>query len=335
MQGRIYHVRGQVARVVRLSAAACLFSATTLSWAQSSFPQLPSELQVTPLRKREPTPSAMAAPEDLVKVRLGPDYVLQMDLYDTPEMDATLRVDEGGDVSLPLVGRVHVGGDTLVEAQDAIAKALRDGEILKAPQVTLNVVQFAPLYVTILGEVQAPGRIQLLAPRTLDEVLAEAGGETSAAGNQIEVRHADGSSPTQLLYVAGKDPKQLGTTKVSPGDTVIVPRAGAVYVMGSVSRPGAYLMVNGGSLNLLEAISLAEGTTLRASVSNVEILRPNGEGYTRLRVPLKKMQKGDVSPTPLMANDIVYVPVSEAKSIFLDGATIMAAAATSSIYLVR
>lgn len=319
----------------RLAFLGCLLTVSVVGWAQEGFPKLPSELQVTPLRRREAAPSAMAAPEDLSKVRLGPDFVLQMDLYDTPEMDSTLRVDEAGNVSVPLVGRVHLGGDTIVEAQDAIAKALRDGEILKAPQVALNVVQFAPLYVTILGEVQAPGRIPLLAPRSLDEVLAEAGGETSAAGSRIQIRHAGTTSTVEVHYTAGKESKDLGVTQVSPGDTVIVPRAGAVYVMGSVSRPGAYLMVNGGSLNLLEAISLAEGTTLRASVSSVEILRPNGEGYTRMRVPLKKMQRGEVNPTPLLANDIVYVPVSGAKSAFIDGTAIISAAATSSIYLAR
>ena len=308
---------------------------------QDNLPQLDSTLQGTALKRRAGSPRAgsiMSAPEDLSKAVISPGYLLDMEIYDEPEMGASLRVDANGRVSVPLVGPVTIAGDTLLQAQDAIAKALVDGQILKAPQVTLNVVQYATGSVTVLGEVESPGRIPQLAPRSLAEVLAQAGGPTFSAGGDIDVQHTNAAGTVteeHLHYSTTQSSNASNNAIINPGDTVIVHRAGAVYVLGGVTRPGAYLMVNGGNLNLLEAISLAQGTILRASVGEVEILRPNGEGYTRMHVPLKDMEKGKVNPTRLQVNDIVYVPISGLKSVFIDGASLMGTAATGAIYAVR
>ena len=96
-------------------------------------------------------------------------------------------------------------------------------------------------------------------------------------------------------------------------------------------------MVNGGGgLNLLEAVSLAQGTTLRASVSYAEILRPQGRGrIAHFKVPLEKMQKGKAEPTPLRPNDIVYIPISKFKSTVLDTGALLGSAANASVYAVR
>ena len=330
---------GSTGLCVALGLLLCL--APAAARAQDTLPQLDGSIESSSLKRRPSTPSApsiMSAPEDLSRATIAPGYLLQMEIYNTPEMDATLRVDANGRVSVPLVSPVSIAGDTLLQAQDAIAKALVEGEILKAPQVTLNVLQYATGSVTVLGEVQSPGRIPLLAPRTLAEVLAQAGGETFSAGGDIDVQHTNTAGTaveSHIHYVPTQSSGLINQTMIYPGDSVIVHRAGAVYVLGGVTRPGAYLMVNGGSLNLLEAISLAQGTTLRAAVSNVEILRPTGEGYARINVPLKDMQRGKVNPTRLQVNDIVYVPISAIKSVFVDGAALMAAAATASIYAVR
>ena len=328
------------ATLALLACFLCLLPCASLAHAQEELPQVDGSVSRGNLIRRPApaTPSVMAAPEDLTKARLGPGYLLQMEVYDTPEMDATLRVDSTGNVSVPLVGPVHVEGLTLLEAQQAIEQALKTGEILKVPQVTLNVLQFASGSVTVLGEVQAPGRVPMLAPRTLGEVLAAAGGETFSAGSEIEIQHTSSASKLSVQHVhysSSMPSDELQHTMVYPGDTVVVNRAGAVYVLGGVTRPGAYLMLNGGSLNLLEAISLAQGTLLRAKVSTVEILRPTGESYARLSVPLKDMQRGKVSPTRLQVNDIVYVPISVTKSVFIDGGALLGAAATASVYSIR
>ena len=279
----------------------------------------------------------MAAPEDLTKARIAPGYLLQLSVYDTPEMDAELRVGPNGMVNVPLIGPVEVQGQTLLEAESTIARALVTGDILKAPQVPLILLQYPSENVTVLGEVESPGRFPLLVPKTLGDVLAEAGGETFSAGPEIDLLHRDGSAKVQHMHVRyepERSPEALQTV-VYPGDTITVHRAAAVYVLGGVTRPGAYLMMHGGNLNVLEAIALAQGTVLRASTAQIEVLRYNGESYTRLSVPLKRMQKGETAPTQLLANDVIYVPMSAAKSVFLDGGALLGAAATASIYAIH
>lgn len=324
--------------------ALSLFLLLPHAYAQDSFPKVPGsldEVEKASQRRRLPTTQSQtvtAAPEDLTEAKLAPGYLLEMEVYDTPEMSTSLRVDQDGNVSVPLVGSVHVAGDTVLQAQNAIAQALVNGEILKSPQVTLNISQYSSNNATVLGEVMAPGRVQLLAPRTLGDVLALAGGETTAAGTDIDIQHKDAGSvatTTRIKYSPTLNVGILQQTTIYPGDTVIVQRAGAIYILGAVTKPGAYLMVNGGGLNLLEAISLAEGTILRASVSYAEIMRPNGDTYTRFKVPLSKMQKGKVDPTRLQVNDIVYIPVSGTKSVFIDGANILGAAVNATAYAAR
>ena len=277
----------------------------------------------------------MAVPEGFKKLKLAPGYLLQMDIYNVPEMLTELRIDAQGFVSVPLIGPIHIEGDTSVEAQSAIAKVLVDKEILKNPQVTLNIVQFSSKYVSVLGEVQSAGRIQLLAPEPLEDVLALAGGETIAAGNEIEIqRPAEGGQLTSehVKYVQGEDPAALQSVKVEPGDTVLVHRAGIIYVLGAVNRAGGYLMVNGGSLNVIQAVSLAGGTTVQASLRWAVIVRRQGSGFIQFKVPLDKMEQGKAAPVQLELNDALYIPLSTWKAVLVNGSNVLSAATLAAIY---
>jgi len=273
-------------------------------------------------------------PEDFSKVTLAPGYLLQLDVYNTPEMSTTLRVDQNGDVSVPLVGAVHVAGDTASAAQKAIAKALIKEEILNSPQVTINILQYSSENVTVLGEVQNPGRIQMLGPKSLPDLLALAGGETTAAGKDIEIRQAvsRGGQSQHFQYAQGTSPDAIRDVMVYPGDTVFVHRAGVVYVLGAVNRPGGYLMINGGGINVAQAIALAQGTSALASTSSMRIIRQKEGTLVDMEVPYPKITRGETLPTMLEENDIVYVPVSKLKSILTSGSTIMSSAASAVIY---
>lgn len=277
----------------------------------------------------------IAVPEGFEKLTLAPGYLLDMNVYDTPEMSAELRIDMHGNVSIPLVGAIHVEGETLSQAQTTISNALIDKEILKNPQVTLNVLQFSATSISVLGEVQSPGRIQLLAPATLGEVLALAGGETIAAGNDIEIQHPSDNgelSSRHIEYVQGGDSSKLQSILVAPGDTVFVRRAGVIYVLGAVNRPGGYLMVNGGSLSVIQAVSLAGGTTLQASTRWAVIVRRQGNDFIQFKVPLGKMETGGATPIELQWNDALYVPVSAWKAVLVNGSNVISAATSAAIY---
>lgn len=278
-----------------------------------------------------------AVPEGFEGLRLSPGYLLSMSIFGVPEMASELRVDAQGFVTVPLIGGVHVDGDTLPQAQARIAKVLEQKEILKDPQVLLNVLQYASRSVSVLGEVNSPGRIQLLAPESLGDVLARAGGPTIAAGKEIEIQRTgpNGKPVNQHVdYVQGRDPEVLRRVVIEPGDTVLVHRAGIIYVLGAVNRPGGYLMVDGGSLSIVQAVSLAGGTTLQASTKWAVVVRRKGDGYVQFKVPLSKMEVGEATPIQLQWNDALYVPVSSWKAVLVNGSNVISSAASATIYRV-
>lgn len=291
------------------------------------------------LSNRKPSavtqPPLLPVPEGFANLKLSPGYLLEMDVFGAPEMSMQVRIDGAGNVTLPLIGSIRLTGDTVVQAQSAIAKAYEDQEILKNPQVTLNILEFAAQNISVLGEVQSPGRIQLLAPEPLGDVLALAGGESIAAGNDIEIQHPSGHGELlsrHVHYVQGKESAVLQREYVEPGDTVLVHRAGIIYVLGAVNRPGGYLMINGGTLNVIQAISLAGGTGLQAATKWAVIVRRQGDGFVQLKVPLSKMEKGGANPIPLEINDALYVPLSGWKAVLENSSSVLSAVASAAVY---
>jgi polysaccharide export outer membrane protein len=268
------------------------------------------------VRRRLSSPTAI--PEDFSRLQIAPGFLLSMEVFDTPEYSLDLRVDPNGNVSIPMVGSVHVGDLTLVAASSKIAAALRDAKILTEPQVNLNIEQYAGRDVTVLGEVHSPGRIELLAPRHLDDVIAMAGGETQYAGKLIEIRHEAGITPRtqEIYYSRSRDNHILSESMVLPGDTVTVKRAGIVYVLGAVTRPGGYLMQEDGDLNVTQALALAYGTTMPAAVGSMRLIRKQDDGRVEeIAIPYGDIVKGKVAPLRLQAEDVIYVPVSKIKVV--------------------
>lgn len=276
-----------------------------------------------------------SVPEGFASLTLAPGFLVEMEVYQVPEMSAQLRVDAQGNVTVPLIGAIRVEGQSVSQAQDTIAKALADREILKSPQISLTILQYQARNVSVMGEVQMPGRVPLLAPEPLEDVLALAGGETTLAGSDIEIQRRSPGGETvsnHIRFAQGQDSVALRNVLIEPGDTVLVHRAGIVYVLGAINRPGGYLMVNGGSLNVVQALSLAGGETLHASTHWAVIVRKKGEVFEQIKVPLGKMEKGDAPPVALEINDALYVPASGWKSLVINGSNVLSAAAAASIY---
>jgi polysaccharide export outer membrane protein len=275
-------------------------------------------------------------PEDFSKLTLAPGFLLNLQVYDMPEINSQLRIDERGDVNLPLAGAVHVAGLTLPQAQAAITKKLVDAEMLQNPEINLDVAQYAGDNVTVLGEVQSPGRVQLLAPHTLSDVLAMVGGTTITAGNQITIRRTvDGKIENQQVsYSRSGNSDDIRNIVVQPRDTITVPRAGIVYVLGGVNRPGGYIMQEDGALDVAQALSMAYGTTLNAAVGSIRVVRKHSNGTLEtIPISYRKVTSGKEKPMELQAEDIVYVPVSKIKSILTAG--ISATTSSAAIYAVK
>jgi polysaccharide export outer membrane protein len=282
--------------------------------------------------------SLTAVPEDFSKLKIAPGFLLDVEVYDEPDLSAQLRVGEDGNVIMPLVGPIHVAEDTQAEAQQKIQESLKSAKILKNPQVTLNVVQYASTLVTVLGEVGSPGRLQLLAPHSLLDVISFAGGETALAGGEIQVRHEKAGVVTTTRYHYGRSSNgdTISEITIHNGDTVIVPRAGIVYVLGAVNRAGGYLMQEDGKLDVAQALSLAMGTSLLAKTGNIHIMRRRPDGtFLEFTANYKDITNGKATPPQLQAQDIVYVPNSKIKSIFADTQSVLNAAASATIYSIR
>lgn len=272
-------------------------------------------------------------PEDFSTLQLAPGFLLTLDVFDAPEFSSDLRVDEHGDVFVDSVGAVHVAGETPAQAAAAIAKRFEDAKVLNHPQINLNVVQYAGQNVTVLGEVHNPGRIELLAPHTLADVIAMSGGATAYAGNVIEIRRRtkDGMQTESVHFSRSAEDATLEDTQVYPGDTVTLRRAGIVYVLGGVSRPGGYIMQEGGELTLTQALALAYGTNMDAAVGSIRIVRKLPDGKVEeIPVAYRAIMKGKEPPPRLQAEDVVYVPISKTKTVL--GAGLVSATAQAAIY---
>jgi len=275
-------------------------------------------------------------PQDFAQLTLAPGFLMELNVLDDPDLVGSFRIDQQGDLALPILGTMHVAGETVSEASDQIRKKLLDDQILKTPQVTLTVLEYTAPEVTIVGEVASPGRYPLLAPRKLVDVLALAGGTTLVAGNEVQItRGSAGGSAVLVHYSRATNPKIVEDAIVNPGDTVQVKRAGIVYVLGAVNRPGGYVMEQEGTLSALQAISLANGTALTARTGTIHLLRRNGDGtMADITLHFEKMSRGKAEDVQLHATDVLYVQTSKVKSILANSQSIMSSAASASIYAV-
>ncbi len=276
-----------------------------------------------------------AVPEDFSKLKIQPGFQLDAEVFDEPDLSGQFRVGPDGNIVMPLIGPVHVAGETLAEAEQALQDSFKSAQILKHPQVTLDITQYAPTLVAVLGEVNNPGRLQMLAPHSLLDVLSFAGGETQMAGGKVEVRHEENGEVTTKTYPYERDSNgdSIAGVMVHDGDTVIVPRAGIVYVLGQVTRPGGFLMQEDGKLDAAQAISMAMGTTLIASTRHILIIRRKPDGtFVQFEVSYSDIIHGKTTPPQLQPQDIVYVPNSKVKTTFADVQGILTAATTATIY---
>lgn len=318
--------------------AACAAFAAHPAQAQisgASSQQLPASASAARAAQAGQGQGPIVLPKDFADLRVAPGDLLSVKVYDTPEMTDNYRVDQGGNITLPLCGKVSVQGLSLSEAAAHIESALKNGQYLANPQVTVDVEQYAGQYVTVLGEVATPGRVQLIAPTTLGEILAQAGGVTPLAGGTVRIRHGKGSSATEEDLPFSRNESTSGTAAavIRPGDFVTVNRVGIVYVLGAVNHPGGYVMQEDGKLNVAEAIALSGGTIVTAKTNGLRVIRRKPDGTVlNFALSYDGIADGKQVPMALEPEDIVYVPMSKIRATFADASSILSSAASATIY---
>jgi polysaccharide export outer membrane protein len=241
---------------------------------------------------------AAAKPEpDLY--RIGPGDTVRIAVYQSPDLTLETRVSETGIISYPLIGAIRLSGLTVNEAEAALANALKKGDFIKNPQVSVMVTQVRANQVNVLGQVGKPGRIPLdLAGMHLTDVLALAGGITAAAGSDtVVVTGVRNGQPFRREVDLPRvfAPNGRGEDIVIlPGDAIWVDRYPTIYMYGEVQRPGQLRLERG--MTVMQALATAGGLTQRGTQRGLRVSRraPNGQVQSLEPSLDDTLQSGDV-----------------------------------------
>ena len=306
---------------------------------------------------------------------IGPDDLLNISVFEAPEMNCAVRVAASGEISLPMLGVVHAGGLTPRELE-AVLQGLLRRSYIKDPHVGVFVQELQSQPVSVVGAVKIPGVFQIRGSKTVIEVLSLAQGLTDDAGDAVLIMRGAGiAAPTGMnapnsaasrpitarsgeVFPSGnaaritppetKDAileinlKELLESadsalnvSVFPGDIVKVPRAGIVYVVGEVTKPGGFVLQNNERISVLQALALAQGPTHTSAIGSARIIRTDPATGKRTEIPtnLGKIFSGKAPDPFLQPKDVVFVPNSAAKSVLYRGTeTALQTAAGVAIY---
>lgn len=224
--------------------------------------------------------------------KLGPGDTVRVTVFGQPDLATEARVSEKGTIEMPLVGSVKIAGKAPSEAANAIEQALKKGQYLKSPQVTLALTTVRSRQVSVLGLVAHPGRYPIEESHLgLPDIIAAAGGIAAGGADSVTVIR-DGEA--KKVSALDKDYELKG------GDTVYVDRAPVFYIYGEVARSGAYPVTP--KMTVMQAISVGGGITPRGSERRVKLRRTGANG---------KVVETDASLQDVVkADDVIYVKES-------------------------
>jgi len=264
---------------------------------------------------------------------IGPGDLLQVKVLDTPELDQTVRVTDTGSIPLILGGNVQVSSQTPEQAALKIESALFDGHFLLLPYVSVSIVEFSTQKVSVLGEVKAPGAYSIHTARSVIDVLALAGGLTEVADRNVVIEDHQTHKKTSYFVSNKAEAAFDEAVVIHPGDSIYVPKAGLVYVLGDVGRPGGYAMTNNqAEITALQLVARAGGTNHSAVPSKARLMRKTANGYTETPIELNKMQKGKAPDVKLEADDIIYVPFSYMRNFGMQATGVVSSLGSAAVY---
>ncbi|MDQ2775345.1 MAG: polysaccharide export protein [Acidobacteriota bacterium] len=275
--------------------------------------------------------SAAAVPRD--EYRLGPEDQITITVRFADELNnKTVPIDSAGYINIPFAGRVSAAGLTVAELQTSLAKKLTP--YFAAPQVVINIAQYGSKPVAVMGEVHNPAVHQLRGRETLMQLLSASGGLTQEAGSKLEITRqmvwgelplpnarVDSSGTSSTVEVdlsallSGNESENI---LLCSNDTVTVPRAKLIYVLGEVHKPGGFPLHETETASVLQALALAEGPLGTASTEHARILRMQSNGVRQeIPVNLRNILEREQPDISLKPEDVLYLPNSKAKSATL------------------
>jgi polysaccharide biosynthesis/export protein len=266
---------------------------------------------------------------------LGPDDSITILALNCEEISKEWRIGSTGDVTFPMIGRLHLEGTTVEQTEQEIASRLK--RFLHNPQVTVYASEIRSRPVTVAGAVEHPGKYQISSSSTMLDVLTQAGGPRNAGPTltlrrKIEDGTIDGTDvkvDKEGVYMTAEFelkslidgpgvPGQLADTRVKPFDIITVSPAAPpryVHIVGEINRPGSVELVSQKTVSLMKVVAVAGGLSRVAAPGSTMILHVNAEGVqtSTAIVDLKKIMTGKSKDLDLIDGDIVLVPSSRAK----------------------
>jgi polysaccharide export outer membrane protein len=241
---------------------------------------------------------------------LGAGDMVRITVYGNPDLTTETRVTSSGAITFPLLGEVMVGGMTPGAAEKKISTALEEGGFLKQAQINFVVLQFQSQLVSVLGEVNRPGRYPLDRPSTLTDVMAMASGATANGSEIVTVASMRDGKPEKHEYDLREwfDHGQASQNPTIHGDDIIYVQAREVSVLGQVNRPGKYSVVSG-VRNVGDFLSMAGGIAPGGADTIVVSILRNGKLDKREIDVDQLFRSGDTAANiELRGGDMIYVP---------------------------
>ena len=270
----------------------------------------PAANQPQPVNATDSTSSSRIVANSNSKLGIGD--LIDVTVYGVPDLSTKARVSGSGDVYLPLIDYVHVADLTTDEAQELIQKRLEAGGFVRSPHVSIYVNEASSQSITLLGEVARPGSYAVIGERRLFDVISAAGGLTEKAGRYVTIEHRGGQK-VELQLSSNLAEDTQNNVEILPGDTIIVSKAGIVYVVGDVNHPSGF-MIEDNNLSVLKALALAGGSTRTSALSRTRILRLTPNGVQEIPINLKKVLYAKAPDLPLVKGDILFIPGSAGKA---------------------
>lgn len=245
---------------------------------------------------------------------IGPGDMLEIEVFDVPEFSSTARVSGKGEIVLPLLDELYVGGMSPRQIEQMLETRLT--EFIHRPDVSVLVSEYRSQQVSVTGAVNKPAVHTLTRPRTIFELISMSGGLAPEAGGQVAVQTMADDMPQRFVIDLGEvlssSSSESFAMLLSGGDSIFVPEAGVVFVEGAVDTPGAYPLKGG--TGVLEAVAMAKGTTFDANESEVQVVTRGKDGEkVMVTVSLDEIRAQSSPNLPLQDGDIVMVPSNQFK----------------------
>lgn len=228
----------------------------------------------------------LSAGAQAAEIPLGSGDVVKISVFGNPDLAVETRVSETGFITFPLIGQVQVAGMSVAAAEKLIATSLDKGGFVKSPQVNLIVSVLSSQQVSVLGQVNRPGRFPLDATRTLLDFLAMAGGVTADGSDEVTlIRKRNGQTSKEVIDVPAmmRNGDMGRDFSLAGGDVIFVERAPKFYIYGEVQRPGAFRLER--DMTVQQALSAGGGLTPRGTERGLTIKRRAADGTTQTIKP--------------------------------------------------